>query len=225
MTDELIILLSTDWFLAYWQRIGIDLAGAKKICIQQGCRTIVSLMVGNANRMYQVDFTEERKRKTDAEFSSLLIECNSDEELTATRKEWENRTDKDNNAGWSWYHLNQIICSPRVEERFPVLSEDVRSCVSDVWKQYDFRESDTRASCSSSFSEWDVRIHSVLGGPDTLHALLNHVLRDHKLQAFWDRLQERLTAVQLLKLIDWYREATIAMTRGEQPDLIPSFVK
>src|SRR4051794_19303098 len=108
MTDELIILLSTDWFLPYWTRVGANVGEAKKQCIQQGCRKIVSQMIGDAHRMYQADFSEERKRETDAEFSSLLIECNSDEELTATRKEWESRTDKDNTAGWNWYYLNQL---------------------------------------------------------------------------------------------------------------------
>ena len=225
MTDELIILLSTDWFLPYWTRIGAKVEEAEKECIQQGCRKIVSQMVGDAHRMYQVDFTEERKLKTDADFAALLLSCASEEGLAPVRKEWGNRTDKDNTATWNWYYLNEIICSPSVEERFPVLPADVRSCISDVWRLYDFKESDLRAACSSSPSNWDIQIHSVLGGSDTLHGLLNNILRDQKLQAFWDRLKERLTTEQVSNLLDWYRESTAALTRGEQSDLIPAFVK
>lgn len=224
MTDELIILLSTDWFLPYWQRIGVDLVETNKSCIQQGCRRIVSQMVGNADRMYQVDFSEQRKIETDASFGALLLECVSEGELMAAREEWGSRTDKDNRATWNWFYLNQTICSPRVEERFPTLASDIRSCVSDIWRLYDFREADIQGACSSSTTDWDVRIHSILGGAATLFGLVNHVLRDHRLQAFWNQLLGRLTPEQLGNLLFWYRETTALVTRGEQPDLIPSFV-
>jgi len=225
MTDELIILLSTDWFLPYWQRIGVDLVGAKKSCVQQGCRRIVSQMIGDADWMWQVDFSEQRKHETDASFGALLRECASEDELMATRMEWGGRTDKDNNAAWNWWYLNQRMCSPRVEERFSALASDIRSCVSDIWRLYDFSEADIRDACSSSTTDWDARIHSTLGGAATLFGLVNHVLRDHRLHAFWEQLQGRLTSEQLANLLCWYRETTVLVTRGGQPDLIPSFVK
>ena len=34
MTDYLVLLLSTDWFLPYWTQIGIDIAEDKKVGIQ-----------------------------------------------------------------------------------------------------------------------------------------------------------------------------------------------
>jgi hypothetical protein len=225
MTDELIILLSTDWFLPYWQRIGVDLVEASKGCVQQGCRKIVSQMIGDADWMWQVDFSERRKHETDASFGALLRECASEEELIATRKEWGSRTAKDNNATWNWFHLNQIICSPRVGQEYPVLDAEIHSCVTDIWRLFDFKESDICDACSSSTADWDVRIHSVLGGAATLFGLLNKVLRDHSLQAFWNRLQGSLTSEQLRNLIFWYREMTVLVTRREQPDLIPSYVK
>lgn len=225
MTDEFVILLSTSWFLPFWKRIGIQIGEVEKHCVQEGCRRIVAKMIGEAGWMYQVDFTNRRKHETDAGFRNLLHECAAEMELSVTREEWGNRTDKDNYKTWNWFHLNQIICFRRSPGEYPLLAADIRSIVIDSWRLYDFEASDIRNACTSSSDEWDSRVHSTLGGSEVLYGILMNALRDHMLQAFWQQLRMNLTEEQLHDLIAWYRAVTVIMTRGERPDLIPAYVK
>lgn len=224
MTDELIILLSTSWFLPYWKRIGIEISDTGKHCVLDGCRRIVSRMIGDADRMYQVDFTERRRHETDSGFRTLLQECAAGWELSAAHEEWGNRTDKDNYKTWNWFHLNQIICSRRIPGEYPALAAEIRCPVIDSWTLFEFEASDIRNACTDSPDAWDRRIHSTMGGAEVLYDALMNVLRDRTLRAFWNQLRTNLTEQQLHDLIAWYRAVTVIMTRGERPDLLPPYV-
>jgi hypothetical protein len=88
MTDYLIILLSADWFLPYWEDIGIDIAEIKKIDIQQGCREIVDEMLDGAETVFMGDCSEDRMRKTASSFLALLRRLDAELEVSATWTEW-----------------------------------------------------------------------------------------------------------------------------------------
>src|SRR2546422_5674260 len=90
MTEYLILLLSTDWFLPYWTEIGIDIAEDKKIGIQQGCREIIDQITGGDDNVFLRSFSEHHRREAESKFLALLRRWEAEPELSETRKEWAN---------------------------------------------------------------------------------------------------------------------------------------
>jgi hypothetical protein len=88
--DYFMMLLSTDWFLPYWPEIGIDIAEAKRVGLQQGCREIADQILGGANNYFLADFSEERRQETHSMFLALLRRWNAEPEMRATWNEWTN---------------------------------------------------------------------------------------------------------------------------------------
>src|ERR1700720_316506 len=73
--DDLIMLLSADWFRPYWSSVGLLIEPEATICLQQGCRDIVKEMIGRAKEYYHIDFSDERLERTESKFWELLRSC------------------------------------------------------------------------------------------------------------------------------------------------------
>jgi len=224
MTDELLILLSTDWFLPYWGNIGIVVDDATKNCIHEGSRRIVSKFVGDAQRMFEVDLTDRRKQETRGSVITLLRQCGAEQELSAIFEEWASKTEKDRSTVWNFFNLNQIAVSNPSPHGYPEIGVAIRAKLARVWEIFDFEFAQIRKACLSSTTDWDRRIHVILGGAATLSELLVNALRSRTLHDFWRRLRLELSSEEARTLTAWYRDMTTAMTKGERPDLIPSYV-
>jgi hypothetical protein len=72
MIDQLIFLLSTDWFESYWSTIAIVLDELKVKLVKEGCREIVGQIVAGAEEYWLTSFSEERKRETRSRLDSLI---------------------------------------------------------------------------------------------------------------------------------------------------------
>ena len=63
-SDDLVMLLSTDWFLPYWFVLGIGAEDERKVCVKEGCRKIVKQIMSGAREYWHVSFSEERISET-----------------------------------------------------------------------------------------------------------------------------------------------------------------
>jgi hypothetical protein len=225
MIDELIMLLSTDWFLPFWAEVGIDVGETKRNSIQLGCRGIVSQIVGRATLMFQVDFSEERKQETSLRFLSLLKECGAETELSAACREWANRPDQELTAVWNCAHLNRRISKGDIPEGLPHLNADIKMEVENIWSRYDLVPFKFKDIARSSETDWDTYIHSLAGGSDLLSTVLQRVLLSYKLKEFWDALRKSLTQQQMQNLVLWYRAMNKGMSHKDRPDLILSYME
>jgi hypothetical protein len=223
MTDDLIMLLSTDWFLPHWADIGIDLAEDRRIGIQQGCRQIINQILNGAESLFYCNFSEERKEETRSKFLELLRAWNAEAEVTATYQEWLGLSRPDLNAAWTCSHLNQKISLGDIPIDIPELDREVRAAVLKVWDQYALKPSTFRDICLNSKTEWDAYTRTALGEPSSLASQLHRVLLDHRLREFWIHLSQSLTSHQLQDLVSWYRLMIRSMSHEDRPDLIPSY--
>jgi hypothetical protein len=76
MVDQVVMLLSTDWFLPYWSLIGIE-ADEERLCVQKGCRQIVHEVMNGATDYYSVNFSYERLRATRRSVHAFAFERSS----------------------------------------------------------------------------------------------------------------------------------------------------
>lgn len=224
MTDALIMLLSTDWFLPYWAEIGINLSEKKKSCVQQGCRKIVAQILGDNESKFMSDFSDERMQETETRFLALLQNCNAESELSETRREWANLPNQELNAAWNCARSNSQIRSGALLENGPVLDAPIRSEVAKIWDEYDVEAYAFRDVSLHSKTDWDLYSQIAWGGPTVLVGQLQSVLQYRRLRESWNQLRQRLTDQQLDQLVSWYRAMVEFRLHEDRPDLIPSFM-
>ena len=218
------MLLSTDWFLPYWEDIGIKIAETKKTGIQQGCREIVDEMLGGAEKVYLSDCSEDRKQNTASGFLALLRRLNAESEVSATWTEWASLSHQALTGVVLCSLQNERLCSAATTDSAPHLDDPIRAQVVRTWELYAVSPSIFRDICLRSTTEWDLRTQHLLTSPGTLVNQLWRVLLDRNMRAFWADLRERLTPQQLQELVAWYRLAIKSSSDADRPVLIPSYM-
>jgi hypothetical protein len=84
MSDKVIMLLSSDWFFPYWDRIGLRIDDdKKKESLHHGCRKIVEQFMSNAKEYWHISFAPGRVERTRSMLESLLRKMTSLPESTA----------------------------------------------------------------------------------------------------------------------------------------------
>jgi YqeY-like protein len=225
MTDLLIMLLSTDWFLPYWTEIGIDFAEDKRIRIQQGCREILEEILHGADSYFLAEFSERRKQATESRFIALLRRYEAEREVSAALKEWGNMSHRELTAVWECASLNRLIPSADGSGAVPYLELPIRAEVVKTWEAHALDPAVFENICLSSKTEWDIRTQKLLVSPKTLKNQLWIVLLDHRLRAFWADLRERLTPQQLQQLTSWYRAMIKITSKDDRPVVLPFYME
>lgn len=224
MTEYLVLLLSTDWFLPYWTEIGIDMVDAKKVGIQQGCRHIIDQIAAGDNSTFVLSFSGDHRQETGSKFLALLREWEAEPEVSATLREWENLSHRELTAVVECAMLNGEIPSADGSGNVPCLEFAIRVEVVKAWELHSLKASVFREICLSSQTSWDLRTQKLLSSPRTLVNQLWRVLLDHRFRAFWTDVQQRLSSQQLQELVSWYRAMVKAKAHEDRPDLIPSYI-
>lgn len=70
--DQLIMLLSADWFFPHWRAIGIDISDEQKQLLQSGFKIITDQIILGAEQYYFIDFSAYRMEETNRLFGALL---------------------------------------------------------------------------------------------------------------------------------------------------------
>ncbi len=224
MTEYLVLLLSTDWFLPYWTEIGIDIDEGKKAGIQQGCRQIIDQIAAGDNSTFVRSFSGHHRQEAESKFLTLLRRWEAEPEVSATFREWENLSHRELTAVVECATLNAEVPSADGSGNVPYLEFAIRAEVVKAWETHSLKASVFRDICLSSKTAWDLRTQKLLTSPRTLVNQLWRVLLDHRFRAFWTDLQKRLTSQQRQELVSWYRAMVKAKAHDDRPDLIPSYI-
>ncbi len=201
------MLLSTDWFLPYWSKIGIQTVEDKRIPIQQGCREIVSQILGDAGDYLHCDHSFERKELTYRRLKELLRIFEAEEAFSLTCQEWELLTHLELSASFSFQLITrEAVRSLAVKDR-PILDASLLEALRTTWSDRD-READKYLDlCWKSMTSWDAYIREVLGSPLIQSSTLKSFFRHKHFMEFGRQLRSRLSQVQRERLARWYREA------------------
>jgi len=225
MIDYLILILSTDWFLAYWGSIGIDVSDIRiKLGIQQGCRGIVEETLSGSENLYLGDCSDDRSRKATLEFRSLLRKWGAESETSATLMEWVGLSHEELTFVGMCAGFNRELAAIEDSSRNLNLDFAIRSEVRKAWGEYQVPATIYRTICLNSESPWDIRTRHFLSSPTTLVNQLWRVLVHHNFRDFWTTLGGRLTRQQLQVLTAWYRIRLKSIADKDWPDVMPDFM-
>jgi hypothetical protein len=205
--DELVFLLSTDWFLPYWQEIGIQINNEKKIGIQQGCREIAPQILGGAKDYFHCDHSPERKEETYSKFKALLHDLAADGDLSKTRLEWAALSHQELSASFSFAIATLQLVRRCNSERSENLDAEITAAIQETWVDPEPNADAYLDLCWKSMTNWDAHTRNIMGSPTSLSSTLKSIFRHHRFMAFSARIRLLLTQEQREQLSLWYREA------------------
>lgn len=219
--DQLIMLLSTDWFKPYWPILGLCLDDSEKELIQKGCREIVSQIIGGAKEYWLAIFSTGRREETRSLFDSLIGDSRAASVLVNAAAEWTDISDEDMKASWLFDSLTDELVSGETNESLE-LHFDIRSVVLEKRPDRTSLEVDFRELCEKSGSKWDRYTRQLTPTlPTYLADSLFSFLTAQRFKSLWLSLSGSLTPEQRDELISWYR--AVAKSRVHR-DVAPSYI-
>lgn len=221
MTDSLIMLLSSDWFLPFWREVGIEVDHASKTAIQEGCRAIVRRFIGDAESYYHIDLREERWRATNSVFIHLLESVGALNLLSVV--DWRDSPSDDLSTGIMLWALTDDSLMSGEEGGTPALNDVIRFQIFGLSARCDVDPDKFDQISIQSTSSWDRYLASLFEElPDALDTKACFAVKQRRLSSLWSRICERLSGQQKDDLLCWYK--SVCKARNIPVDPVPSYI-
>lgn len=222
MLDQLVMLLSTDWFKPHWDNIGIDINEAAKTSIQQGCREVVGQILSGAENYYLASFSDERRNKTRSMFESVVHDSGTGEIVRAVITEWVGLSDEEQKATWIYETLTSELLSGHLRGGDRKLNLAIATIMVNARQKYNREPFEFAGICVASQTAWDSYTRGLTPElPTALADGLASVLTARRFELLWRAIRNKLTSAQREELMAWYRRA--AKVRAHR-DLVPTYL-
>ena len=224
MVDQLVMLLSTDWFVPYWSLVGLEVDSRRAATFQLGCRDIVKDLVSGAREYWHVSFSNERLRKTKAAFLALAersqLENTAIDNAQLLDDEAPRGRSTKQNSGRVYFALTQRLLTSDSAMGGSYLDPSTRDVVRATLAKYDVDNIGFAEVCLASKSQWDCYVRELTPTQPTYLAdyLVGEVLAVKAFDLFWLNVKKQLRPEQLDNLIKRYG-ATAKTIMGQDIDL------
>jgi hypothetical protein len=206
LTNNLIMLLSTDWFKPYWETIGITMDEPEKSAIQEGCRQIVQQIMSGATEYWLISFSPDHSQETLDNIKALAKKHKADEAINRAVEEWSIITEEDMKAGWLFETITEDLLSDGSSMTEYALDSNLKTIVWGMRKNQIFTEVDFAELSIKSRSSWDRYITQLTPNlPTYLSDILFTFLKARSFKAFWIAILGNLTREQCEELTSWYQ--------------------
>ncbi|MBK7749226.1 MAG: hypothetical protein IPI39_18470 [Candidatus Obscuribacter sp.] len=211
--DYLVMLLSSDWFFAYWDSIGVSFDESTRRKLQQSCRQIVKQIMLDANKIgsqsyFDTTFSPQRLEETQNQFFKALENIKGKEvfaELLHNKRK-NNRVLSDNDS-WLLVCITKEFINGKVGCSSLSLSESSADLIMQYGGQFFLINVDYDSLCLNSITEWDCYLRSMsIDQPTYLSDCLSDILRAKSLVLFWRNLSSKLTPSLTAEIVNWYEE-------------------
>jgi hypothetical protein len=209
MSDKVIMLLSSDWFFPYWDRIGMKIDDdKKKESLHHGCRKIVEQFMSNAKEYWHISFAPGRVERTRSMLESLLRKTSLPEStagILMALASAERAETEDMGMDFVMFALTERLQTITAEADSVYLSAEVREIVTEISAKSE-AEVDWEQLCLSSATTWDRYLKGIT--PEQPTALADFLIAEVLVKSFqplWAKVTAKLNAKQQGELIDWYR--------------------
>jgi hypothetical protein len=213
--DKLAMLLSADWFLPYWQQIGMFVGEGKKGPFQEGCREIVRQIMSGAQQYWDIDFGPERVRKTRSMLDVLMKKCKLEDAAVEriNRLVSGEESPVDDGTRWLLVSMTEQLLDNSVADG-PALDVGIKEALQNQWKQWQHSaEIDFKYLCLSSATGWDKYLRDTTPDlPAMLADYVSAIASQSKFEVLWGFINAKLTAKQRQELLGWYRSVGQSLT-------------
>lgn len=205
MIDQIVMLLSTDWFLPYWFLIGFDSEDSAKISIQRDCRDVMKRILGDADEYWLISFSEDRLRDTFASLEFSLDKAGIAKEAWLDLQQWALLSNDQLRLGWYIAYLTEALLSNQLGNDGLLLDPKIK----EILLRAQERNADPQISlvelAEESRSSWDSYIKKLT--PDQPNYVPEHfqvLIAARSFRSIWKFVQSKLTEAQKRQLIEWY---------------------
>ena len=211
--DNVVMLLSADWFFPHWHLIGIFANDRKKSLLREGCREIVRQIMGTSTQYYGTNFSVARVKETRAMLDSLIKRCDL-EQVSANRISGlisRGYSPIDDGTRWLLVIMTEQLLDRSVDASIDTaITEGLRK----EWNQLENLDKiDFQASCLNSASNWDRYLRNATPDQPTMLAdQVFAVASDSKFDLLWGFINMKLTFKQKPELLSWYRSRAQSLT-------------
>ncbi|HEY9683404.1 MAG TPA: hypothetical protein V6C86_17630 [Oculatellaceae cyanobacterium] len=171
--DQIVMLLSTDWFLECWNLLGLDESRSVRLSIQHGCRRVVEQILGSAKSYWNATFSAARLGETETLLRKHLVasKCSKDHvELIL----YVGRIKDDRQRDLQMVHQATYQLVLFGEETSPMLSARLIEQIRSTWNSYSEESEILEAAFNDRSSSWDMEISALT--TDIPGYLLDHAL-------------------------------------------------
>jgi hypothetical protein len=224
--DQLIMLLSTDWFSPHWAAAGLTIEPRGKAGLQQDCRAMVRDFVGSAPEYWLVSFAEARINETNQKFMAALQRQNLDQATIDRISDIVIRLseeDPESRSVWLLADLTRQLVAHKAKNPTGH-SEITERVLGDAWEMCEPKIPDLHEVCRQSATEWDRYIAGLT--PDLPTMLADYaaaIFLRNRLLCYWRILEKTLSAAEKSALIRWYVLEAARIT--VRPLLIPNWMR
>ena len=214
--DQLIMLLSSDWFLPKWHLLGLEAPPKAKAALQQHCRAMTMELLDGEVNYWMISFDAERIERTQADFFSGALKSKLPKFDIEILGRIADRTKDEENGQHNaslLISLTLLLTTCPTEAADLPLAPSIISTVRSTSHifELDIKSMATESSCSTS--EWDKRLRETT--PDLPEYIADFaqdiVTNGNKFFLFWKAVLGNLDTDQKLSLIAWYKTAALKL--------------
>lgn len=217
ITDQLAMLLSTDWFLGQRTLLCPKSDESAQVVMQQKCRAIVEYLLDGASDYWQVSFKDARLRDTSDSFFTAAVESglhDADIELLRVIANQSDSTEKEADNISLLGNLTQLLISESSSEVIIDIPEELIARIAPFFLANNVSRSVLVSLCLGSTSVWDRNIREKTTDiPDMLgDFLLTLYKQTYHFVEFWRKVVENTSSDERTQLLEWYRRAANELT-------------
>jgi hypothetical protein len=214
------MLLSTDWFLPYWNLLNINVVGSARASIQQACRPIVKDMLGGATEYWLISFAEERLLRTQTLFDAAWTTHDPDAAASKAINNWALTSESDCRDGWLLNSLTLHLLRNRKGNNEASFESAILNALERIQERHPGSDIDLDNISMASKTEWDMFIRSITPDlPQMLGDYISVLLSGQHFRVIWSALIAELPESNDRDLVEWFRfEARAFMGADILPD-------
>jgi hypothetical protein len=222
--DELIMLLSTDWFAPYWFKIGLGADHKTKVCLQQRLREIVRQIISGVQQYWLVNFSNERLSNTRALLTAALRKCEASAptvDRIAELVDGRECSKADESTRWLVISISDQMSqgSLGAASQPSSIAAHALEKLLRIANRQNQSERNFEELCLESESEWDGYIRSLTPDlPTKLADFLKTISTQDHFEQLWAVIHSDLSVEERHELLEWYRTVAQSLT-GERLQL------
>lgn len=214
--DQLVMLLSSDWFLPKWHLLGLGAQPEAKAALQKSCRTLTVEFLDGEVDYWMISFDPARIGRTQANFFAAVVRSKlsvSDVEVLqriANRTEDEENDQRDASLLVS---LTLLLTTSGAEVADESLGERVISAVRSTSRAFELDMASIAPEWLCSNSEWDKQLREMTADlPEYLADFAQDlVTSSNKFLLFWKALMGKVDTDQRASLVAWYKVTALKL--------------
>jgi hypothetical protein len=212
--DQLVMLLSSDWFFLKWHLLGLNTLPEVKAALQRRCRVLVEEFLDGEVDYWMISFTPERISLTQDKFFRFAASNKlSESDIKILQNIADGNVGCEQNDVSLLMNLTLLLIRIPSEASQEPLASNIVGVIRATSMMFELDTSSMDSEWLSSNSKWDSKLRQITKDlPEYVADFAQDLMTiSNKFLLFWDALLEKLDGSEKTSLIAWYRATALEL--------------